>query len=116
MTMEQLPIHHTETRRIPEEEGGGWVFTCQHCGYQALYRMEQGMPKLEILDLGDPQARHSNNQSPASNFDEWAACLMDFQEEALEGDVAPSAEDEQDWLTPELREQIEAILLRTGSL
>lgn len=116
MAIEHLPIHQTETRRIPDAEGGGWVFNCRNCGYQARYRMEQGMPKLEILDLGDPQARHSNNHSPVSDFDEWSACVMDFQEEVLESEADPNAEVEEDWLTPDLRQQIEEIMFRTGNL
>jgi hypothetical protein len=104
--MDNLQVHYTITERIERENGSGWEFTCQQCSYRARYIHfpEHGKQTLEIIDIGDPTARHTNNAH------------REFIGEDLQGqDNLPGIlEDEDSWLTPELREQIDAILGKLG--
>jgi hypothetical protein len=100
--MDNLQVHYTITERIQGENGYGWEFTCKECSYRARYVHfpKHGKQTLEIIDIGDPTARHTNNA---------------HKEILGEGSQAQDAvpgffEDEAAWLTPELRAQIEAVL------
>ena len=97
--MSNLQVHHTHTKVIQSGSVRGWEFGCAQCGYRARYIITNGhdMGEFEILEIGDPEARHYN------------ASL----EEAYELDQQyPEISDEADWLPIEIVEQIEAILGR----
>lgn len=100
--MDNLKVHYTITERIEREDGAGWEFTCRECSYRARYIHfpEHGKQTLEIIDIGDPTARHTNNAHK-----EYLAGNSESQ-----GSVPGIFDDEASWLTPELRQQIEAIL------
>ncbi len=91
MFTNEYPVHHTAAARIPIEEGGGWEFQCPECSYRVRYLDDRSSPHLEILNAGDPGARHTNNHRGTRR--------------------SPASRDE-DWLTPELRQHIDEILRR----
>jgi hypothetical protein len=125
MSQQNHLIHYTLTRRLTAEEGEGWEFTCPECGYWARYlssgRLE---PELIVLSEGDPDARHTTSDwgwnLDAFGIEESAAYPPHLVEEEvdwpsawdLENDV--TAIPDEDWLTPELRRQIAAILTKMG--
>jgi hypothetical protein len=84
MSNNSSQVHHTITNRTKNS----WVFVCPTCGYKARYNTEsrQNEPQLEILQIGDPQARHASNHAQVSITDDEA------------------------WLTPKLRQQMEELL------
>jgi hypothetical protein len=101
-TMDNLTVHFTITERIQGQDGSGWEFSCKECSYRARYIHfpEHGKQTLEIIDIGDPMARHTNGDHkdfpPQRNqSSSWVPNLI---------------EDEETWLTPDLRAQIEAVL------
>lgn len=100
--MDDITVHYTITQRIISPGGSVWEFFCHDCGYQARYidMAQHGEQKLEILDVGDPAARHTNNSHELGRVGELGS------RGAQEREVA----DEESWLTPELRKQIEDIL------
>ena len=121
MSQENHVIHYTLTRRLTAEEGEGWEFTCPECGYWARYLSnDQLEPELIVLNDGDLSARHTTSEwgwnlyspgfeqnptsphEPAGQAEEWPSSWE------LENDI-PAIPDE-DWLTPELRHQIAAIV------
>ena len=90
-------IHQTTTNVIQNTEHGGWEFACPTCGYRARYLTPaQHEPQLEILNLGDPNARHTSNHVPIRPVEDWPVSASDDVREA--------------WLTPELRRQMEDLL------
>src|SRR5512134_3719601 len=93
-------LHHTITRKVRRGQLDGWEFECPICGYRALYiaQFQAGSPQLEILYIGDAQARHRSNQPQMS----WGA--------ARPVQVMDVDDDDEAWLTPELRQQMEDLL------
>jgi hypothetical protein len=102
--MDNLKVHFTKTEKIEREDGAGWEFTCDECSYRARYIHfpEHGKQTLEIIDIGDPTARHTNS----ANQENLAESLPN------QASVPTIIEDEASWLTPELREQIDLILAK----
>jgi hypothetical protein len=102
--MDNLQVHYTITERIEGEKGSGWEFTCNECSYRARYIHfpEHGRQTLEIIDIGDPNARHTNNAHQE---------LIGNEIRAQDG-VPSYFIDESTWLTPELRQQIYAVLAK----
>lgn len=118
-------IHYTVTNRIPESEGGGWEFWCVECSYRVRYTRSHPQlgERLEILDIGDPRARHTSNQAEEATPDEYSSqpeaaetedeWLLAFNiyppdDSTLEAEIF----DEQAWLTPEIRERLGQIIAR----
>ena len=84
MVTNNSSVHHT----ITHQNQDSWEFSCPICGYRARYNAHprHHTQQLEILQVGDPQARHVSNH--------------------LQIRVA----DDEAWLTPELRQQMEELL------
>ncbi len=63
MFNDERDVHYTVASRISEDEGGGWEFYCQSCGYHARYIVgkNNAFRKLEILEIGNPFVRHSSD-------------------------------------------------------
>jgi hypothetical protein len=102
--MDNLQVHYTVTERIEGEKGSGWEFTCKECSYRARYIHfpDHGRQTLEIIDIGDPTARHTNS-----------AHQVYLDQSSQNGEYEHNIfEDESSWLTPEIREQIDAILAK----
>ena len=93
-------IHHTITSKVRRGQQHGWEFECPICGYRALYiaQLQACSPQLEILDIGDAQARHLSSQPQIG----WGA--------ARPVQVMDIDDDDEAWLTPELRQQMEDLL------
>jgi hypothetical protein len=95
-------VHYTLTKRIDSHNGSGWEFSCEQCSYKVRYIQlpEHDRRTLEIIDIGDPSARHTNN------------VLKEFVARDLQGGCDDQVQivDEEVWLTYELREQIDIIL------
>ena len=91
--------HQTITQIVRDGVHEGWEFVCPICGYRARYmsRPQPGRQHLEILSIGDPQARHVSRQTPATQVKVQSIDLT-------ENDIDES------WLTPELRRQWEELL------
>ena len=100
--MNNLQVHFTITEKIQGENISGWEFSCKECSYRARYIHfpDHGKQTLEIIDIGDPMARHTNNANQdylENDYQDQGTSTKIFEEEAA-------------WLTPELRQQIEVIL------
>ena len=100
MYEEKIPLHKTETVPIEAQAGKEWELVCNECSFRARFAqdLKQGANRLEILDLGDPQARHAGNQGSA------APTNLDYYPSGRRGS------DEETWLTPELRQRLSEIL------
>ncbi len=114
MSKEDLNMHNTITTLVLGEEGIGWEFTCENCGYHARYIVNNhpGPYNLEILDPGDPNVRHKSDL-PMMNASEESAIAEDASAPVSSGDTALKPEeilDDESWLTPEIREKLEAIV------
>ena len=100
MYEEKIPLHKTETIPIEAQAGNEWELICNECSFRARFSqdLKQGANRLEILDLGDSQARHAGNQGSAAtiNPDPYPAGRRGDHEET--------------WLTPELRQRLSEIL------
>jgi hypothetical protein len=97
MSIDNSPIHHTATNRFQDAERVGWEFVCPTCEYRVRFIVHaKHVPQLEILDPGDPQARHTSNHVPVRPIEDWPVTASDDAHEA--------------WLTPELRQQMEDLL------
>ncbi|MGE5220972.1 MAG: hypothetical protein ACM3PY_00950 [Omnitrophica WOR_2 bacterium] len=114
MSKEDLGMHNTITTLVLGDEGIGWEFTCENCGYHARYIVNnhQTPHQLEILDPGNPNVQHKSDL-PMMNDDE--ANTLDAVNAApvSSGDTALTHEevlDDEKWLTPEIREKLEAIV------
>jgi len=85
-------IHHTTVKQITGAAGEGWEFLCNECNYQLRYFLPECSQEayLEVISLGDVNTRHLSA----------TAGLMSGRGEFLE----------EDWLTPEIRQTIEAIV------
>jgi hypothetical protein len=95
-------VHYTRTKRVQAQNGSGWEFSCRQCSYRVRYIQlnEHDKRTLEIIDIGDPTARHTNN------------ILKGFVASDLQDRVEQPDQivDEDTWLTKELRQQIDIIL------
>lgn len=91
-------IHYTLTRLVPGTVAHGWEFVCPTCGYQIRYTpgANPGSYRFEILHLGDTQARHFSRSIQTEPSPVHATPELDADDEA--------------WLTPELRQQMEDLL------
>ena len=101
MYEEMVPLHKTETIPIDAQAGNEWELVCYECSFRARYSQDlnHGANRLEILDIGDPQARHTGNQGSASMYPQ-----VDH------GRVRRQRDDDEAWLTPELRQKLSDIL------
>lgn len=93
-------VHHTTTKKVASAGRVGWEFECPICGYRARYisPSASGPQQLEILYIGDPQARHMSNQAQGQPVKAWAVAVINEDD------------DDEAWLTPELRQQMEELL------
>jgi hypothetical protein len=110
MSNNNFSTHLTATHRVSKRGISGWEFVCPECGYHARYweRTQPGLQNLEILNTGDPDARHTSS-SPLVSSCEWEIDpLMEGIEDFPEDPVV--AAEEESWLTPELRMQLENIV------
>ena len=98
MLITEPSIHHTITRRVHSAQQDRWEFECPICGYRVRYitQLRSGTSQLEILHIGDAQARHLSDKVQTSRGEARPVQVMDDEDEA--------------WLTPELRQQMEALL------
>jgi hypothetical protein len=98
MSTNNFSIHHTISNRFETSNHTGWEFICPTCGYRTRYtlRAELGGQQLEVLDAGDPQARHTGSQTAVTPVESWSVTMVDDDDEA--------------WLTDALRQQIEDLL------
>ena len=105
--------HHLTTKKTEYSDGETWEFFCPHCGYHIRYTCTytEGDRILEVMDRGDPLASHFspnmtsillNGRLPEARPDEEECCGVDPY----------SLNAEEEWLTPNLREQIDAIMRR----
>jgi hypothetical protein len=106
--MSAIPVHQTRAQKIHDPSKEGWEFSCPHCSYRARSTSKNGRgPRtLEIIDGGDPGARHTGASTGAAWKVEWGRGGPDF------GEIAASHEGEGGWLPPHLRLQIEELLNR----
>jgi hypothetical protein len=88
-------IHHTITQRTQAEGQDGWEFVCPICGYRARYRSQDnfGTQQFEILQVGDPQARHTSNHTPVRSVQPWHTEMTNVDESWLTDDVRRQMED-----------------------
>jgi hypothetical protein len=93
-------IHRTVTHRIHEY---GWEFVCPTCGYRARFTSPPtfGRQQLEILNIGDFQARHVSSDWPVRQTSSRPVRVVEAE---MQDD------DDEAWLTPELRQQMEELL------
>ena len=101
MYEEKIPLHKTETIPIDAQAGEEWELVCYECGFRARYKQDRknGANRLEILDFGDTQARHAGNQQAAPGH---------FPHN--HGSAMRQPDNEEAWLTPELRQKLSEIL------
>ena len=105
MAENQQTVHETETYELHDRPDGpivGWQFVCPQCGYQAHY--DARAQKLEIVNLGDPAARHAGNQLPAKPALSRELMVLEKSEEDEGLDFVP--------LPDHLEKQLEEILAR----
>ena len=92
--------HHTITRKIRSEQQNEWEFECPICGYRVRYiaPLHSNSSQLEILHIGDAQARHLSDHVQRSGSAAGPTQVMDDDH------------NDEAWLTPELRQQMEDLL------
>lgn len=118
MNGESLSLHRTTTIRIHDQDGDGWEFACKKCNYRARYmeRFDRGERVLVVLDLGDPQARHTSSQQELGQLGDWPLNTSEYagsSENELEDlEEVNLSYDEEAWITPEIRFKLEEILKR----
>lgn len=95
-------IHRTITRKVRDGQQAGWEFECPICGYRARYiaRFHASSPQLEILHIGDTQARHLSDQVQMKWTEHQPVRVMEIDENDVD----------ETWLTPQLRQQMEDLL------
>lgn len=100
-----LSIHQTITLTLDESEGGGWEFYCPSCGYRARYTHGSSGDenRLDVLSIGDPQARHVSDPTQVGPRQDAAAPGTSEDE-----DISGAEDDVQ--LPPDLEQQLEEIL------
>jgi hypothetical protein len=61
--MATLSVHQTLKTRVFSLAGEGWEFTCPNCDYQVQYFVPGSarQAQLNIICLGDAQARHTSD-------------------------------------------------------
>ena len=94
MSTDDLSIHHTLTTTLQHDANQtSWEFVCPACDHRARYTIhrDEGRQRFEILHPGNPQARHSSNHVQIGQFQ-------------------AADNDQESWLTPELRQQMEDLL------
>jgi len=98
---EMIPLHQTETIPTDAQAGNGWELVCCECSFRARYiqNLKHGQYRFEILTPGDPQARHTGNQGSAL-----------INPEQTSDPSRRRSDDEETWLTPELRQKLSEIL------
>ena len=101
MINNSLSVHQTTTTKLETDHSSGWEFTCSECSYRAryLHRHDLDEHTFEILNSGDPKARHTN--SPIDYPSPTNGCHF---ENNLEQEIDES------WLTPEIRKKLEEIV------
>jgi hypothetical protein len=122
-------IHYTVAKRILDEEGRGWEFYCQICGYRARYIIgpTQNLRKMEILDIGNPLVRHSsdafdllNGESMSGSFsnplpeEDFSPIHFDTPPDDA-GPINPSGysmEVDESWITPEIEAFFDRLLAK----
>jgi hypothetical protein len=88
-----MELHRTNARMI-REDAKEWEFTCDKCSYLAIYTVHfpwRDCFVLKTIDYGDLQAIHLNDVLRCRKAGE-------------------PPNDDESWLTPELRKQIEDII------
>ncbi len=114
MQANNYPVHHTITNKIPDSQGGGWEFWCVECSYRVRYTQHDtaASQQLQVLDSGDPWARHTSNQfsqedelSPDEFLDQLGLGTQPGTAEFPPDELLPLDEefDEDTWLNPEIR-------------
>ena len=101
MSTQLPPLHHTITNRLQSSDQDVWEFVCPTCGYRAHYFVPNGdsAPYLKIISPGNPKARHTSNCSRSTS--------VQAQPHVIE---KPVEADNEAWLTPQLRQQMEELL------
>jgi hypothetical protein len=107
MSESYIPVHQTVTTRINDGESCGWEFKCHICGYHARYliRGSDDEGALEVIEVGDPHARHTNNHGqPVQQEEEWLNQIGYSQDH---DDL-----DFESWLSPDSRKFLERLTQR----
>jgi len=109
--MSEIFIHHTHTKRIQDSAKEGWEFQCPYCSYRTRYITQNGNEprRLEIIDEGDPDARHT------STFPEYTYDGSWIQEDSFYKETTTGYEDDGISLPAHLQKQIEEILKRADT-
>ena len=102
--MDNFTIHYTKTEKLQGKNGSGWEFSCKECSYRVryIYLSENTDRTLEIINIGDPTARHTNNSETEFRDQELPRPRIE----------ANAGEDKSAWLTSDLLDQIQAILAK----
>lgn len=58
MKNNNIEMHRSEINQIKN----GWQFFCHTCGFHAQYTANNGSWKLEVLNAGNQDVRHSTNE------------------------------------------------------
>jgi hypothetical protein len=97
---DMAPLHKTETIPTAAQAGNEWELVCNECSFRARYTQDlaHGENRLEILNPGDPQARHCGNHGGATINPGQA--IGSHQRHHTE----------EAWLTPEIRQKLSEIL------
>lgn len=104
MSNQKIIIHQTNTNSITTTSLDGWEFSCHLCGYKARYLIESGDQKLELLNIGDPRARHTS--SPIDGTYDFDNSIIDHGQ----GRSDFGNFEDRVWLPPELEQQLDEIL------
>jgi hypothetical protein len=99
------------TNRIEYTPSVGWEFSCPLCGYRSRYfhGSKHGAPRLEILAIGDPLARHTSAAIPEALDNVWQPGSDRSEDRGAEiGDDL----DLFSFLTPDSQKRLEEILRR----
>ncbi len=104
-------VHHTEIKKIQNGDEGGWEFICHSCGYRARYTIDRaGTQRLEILFVGDSHARHTSKSIVEDRSERQEEREILYLQDDSGLPEEPLLEEEDNWLTPEIRAQVEAIM------
>ncbi len=100
MINKSLSVHQTTATKLENEHSSGWEFTCSECSYRAryLHRHDFDEHTFEILNSGDPGARHTNTPIDEPSPANWYDTGNNLDQEVDES-----------WLTPEIRKKLEEI-------
>jgi hypothetical protein len=94
-------IHHTVITPIKGNAGEGWEISCVDCDFRTRYYYPECSDEvqLEIVSLGDANARHSSESVNLASQSVGSASYADDEN---------FVEDE--WLTPEIRQTLQGIV------